>query len=295
MPFSTNNQVKVVISMNNINKSILIFALHLTFFTAAYSQKMDTLSNDYSIEKNDTMHKWSSIAFGLNAGQYWEKSVVTGWFTGNYNTKSKICIGISLRVNLGKSIVIGTGFNRFRRDLISSRAITKTVEAPSTITSEPNFLINYSNTIALSYDIIEIPIELTYKMQKIRNHYIPTFTIGESLISYGQPYLIKDFSSEFTYQTRPSGSKPFVEKLTSVESNRYSSVFTNRRRFSPFVSVGLIRELSPHSFIKINAKFVSNQNLLNNTLRAPNSRDEIRSSTIQTFQMGLFAEYFVVF
>jgi hypothetical protein len=278
-----------------VHKSILIFALHLSSFFPAHAQKTDTLSKNYPIENKDTMHRWSSIAFGLNIGQYWEKSVVTGWFGGDYNTKSKISIGISIKVNLGKSIVIGTGFNRYRRDLISTQNITKTVEAPSTITSEPNFLINYSNSIALSYDIIEIPIELTYKLQKIRNHYIPTFTIGESLISYGQPYLMKDFSSEFSFQSRPSGSKPFVEKLTSVESNRYSAEFINRRRFSPFVCVGLIRELSLHSFIEINAKFVSNQNLLNNTLRAFKSQDEIRSSTIKTFQMGLFAEYFVVF
>jgi hypothetical protein len=273
----------------NINKKRFLFISFALICAALSAQKTDSLSYDEKIGNQDTSSKWLSVSFGLNIGYTRSKSTIIKLYGGSYDVKSTPSIGLSIKLNVGERLTIGTGITRNNVELSSIDPILINFDSPSTTATEPDFLITSKGSVNVNFNVLEIPFELTYKFNKIKKHYIPTFSFGLTYSHYFATYLRPKFQY-LTYEPRPSNSKPRTEFI-----NSHNFSFTNKRHSTPFISLGFIRPLSDHSFIKLNAKLASNQNTANTVLRFNTQADLMQSSRIDILQFGLFAEYFIIF
>jgi hypothetical protein len=276
----------------NDNKKWFLLPLLTALIFTLNAQEIYTLRKYDTLETPDTIRRFATVSFGLNVGYYKNTSTVTDWLEGSYATEPITNIGISLKLNLGKKLSIGTGFNAYRLRLASENNLTVTTEASSTIASEPNFLLTSQMSIRLDYNIIEIPFEVSYKFNTFKKRWIPMVSIGTAYTLYGAPYLSQNVFSKNTFINRPSGSLPAERFVLDMDRPNFN--FANQTRTNPFITVGLIYALSPHSFVRINGKFATQQNVGNSTLQA-RSFDLIKQSTIKTTQIGAFMEYFIVF
>jgi hypothetical protein len=256
-------------------------------------QQIDTLKSNDSAVKSDTTNRWASISFGVNVGYSLNKSTITGWFEGDYKTHTTANVGLSLKLNLGNKLSIGAGFNRYNLHLTSTKNLTKTTEVPSSISTEPNYLLDFTGEIKIFYNVNEIPVELFYKFNPIKNHYIPIVSVGTTYATYSSAYLIQNFSGQYApLKPRVSGSKPVESEI--LYPDNYGFSFNNKSYSSYFATLGVLRPLSVHSFIRLHAKVASNKNIAKSVLRL-RSEEIMRLSSVETLQMGLIAEYFVTF
>jgi hypothetical protein len=279
--------------IQNINAKSHVFLFSLLLSYALNGQQIDSLKSNEKAINSDTTNRWATVSFGVNVGYYLNKSTITGWFEGDYKTHSTANVSISIKLNLGNKLSIGTGYNRYNLHLTATENLTKTTEVPSTISTEPNYQLNFTGKIKMFYNVTEIPFELFYKFNPIKKHYIPIVSMGVTYAKYSSTFLIQNYSTEFAPLTlRVSGSKPVEGKILFPDNYGFS--FTNKNYSTPLVTIGVLRPLSEHSFVKINAKFASNKNIAKSILRL-NSEEIIRLSTVKTLQMGLVAEYFVTF
>jgi hypothetical protein len=276
----------------NVHKKLSLFILSIIFSFALNAQQIDSSKRRDIIANIDTSKKWATASFGLNVGYALNKSTSTGWFSGDYNTQTTPNIGLSLRLNLGKRLSIGVGLNRYNVQLTSTKPLRATTEAPSTITSEPNYLLDFEGTLKMFYLVAEVPFELSYKFNKIKKHFIPMISVGTTYFNYNSTYL-SGFTSEYSpFTRRISGSRPVEDEILRPTSSGFG--FTNDKKFSPFVTIGIISALSEHSFVRLNAKCALNQNTATSFLHSK-SEDITRSSNFKTLQLGLNVEYFITF
>jgi Outer membrane protein beta-barrel domain len=278
--------------LKNVHKKLFPFLLSIIFSFALNAQQIDSSKRKDIIANIDTSKKWATVSFGLNVGYAFNKTTATGWFEGQYATLSTPSIGLTLKLNIGKKWSIGTAFNRYNMQFTSIGDLTKTLEVPSTIAAEPNFLLEYKGRVNTFFEVIDIPFELSYKFNKIKKYYIPIISVGTSYIAYNS-HNLQDFSYDGSYiPRRISGSKPVEDKILHPSYSGFS--FSNKNSFSPFVIIGVIRSLSEHSFVRLNAKCALNQNTTTHILQSK-VEEIIISSNFKTLQMGLNAEYFITF
>lgn len=278
--------------VQNDNKKWLLLPLFMAVSFTLNAQEIYTLRRYDTLETPDTIRRFARLSFGLNVGYYSHSSTVTGWLESDYTTESVKTIGISLKLNLGERLSVGTGLTSYPLKLTAAKMLTVTTEAPSTIASESNYLLTSQMSVGLNYKVLEIPFEVSYKFKTFKKHWIPMVSIGTSYTFYGTPFFVQNVFSKNTFVNRPSGSLPESKFVLEVE--RANFTFANDTRTNPFITVGLIYALSPHSFVRINGKFATQQNVGNSTLQA-RSFDLIKQSTIKTTQIGAFVEYFIVF
>jgi hypothetical protein len=278
----------------NVHKKLFPFLLSIIFSFALNAQQIDSSKKKDIIANIDTSKKWATVSFGLNVGLAFNRSTSTGWFSGDYSTLTTPSIALTLRLNLNKKWSIGSGFSRYNMQSTSTKILTATIEAPSTIASEPNYLLDYKGRIRIFCNVYEIPFEISYKFNKMKNCHIPIISVGTTYTHYYYPSQ-QDFPYDYiSVERRASGSKPVEDKVLRPYPNPDRFSFTDKIRFSPFVTIGIIRAFSEHSFLKLNAKCALYQNTTISTLRS-NSEDVTRSSDFKTLQLGLNAEYFITF
>jgi hypothetical protein len=278
----------------NVHKKLFPFLLSIIFSFALNAQQIDSSKRKDIITNIDTSKKWVTVSFGLNVGLAFNRSTSTGWFSGDYSTLTTPSIGLALRLNLYKKWSIGAGFSRYNMQFTSTKILTATIKAPSTIASEPDYLLDYKGRIRIFCNVYEIPFEISYKFNKMKNCHIPIISVGATYTHYYYPSQ-QDFPYDYiSVERRNSGSKPIEEKVLHPNRNINTLSFADKIQFSPFLTIGIIRAFSEHSFLKLNAKCALYQNTAISTLQS-NSEDATRSSNFKTLQLGLNAEYFIIF
>ena len=280
--------------IQNINSKWLTFFLCLTLTYTLNGQQIDTLKSEEMKGNCDTTNRRVTVSFGINLGYNFNKSSSTGWLKGNYSTLSTPSIGLSFRLNLGKNWRIGTGLNRYNIQFSAIEHLIATVEAPSTIASEPNYLLDYKGRVRVFCNAYEIPFEIAYKFNKKWKCFKPMISIGTIYTHYFSPF-IEDLPYEYTpFTRRISGSVPVEEKILHPNLNRFTFSYSNKIQFLPFVTIGAVRAFSKHSFLRLNTKFAFNQKTANSILQSK-LEDVVRTSDFKMLQMGLIAEYFITF
>jgi hypothetical protein len=277
--------------IQNINAKTLTFFLSLMLTYALNAQQIDTLKSMENAENSDLTQRWARISYGINVGYFLNKSHSTGLLQGEYSRGRAAMIGLTLKLNLGKKLSIGTAFNWYYSDLISTSPVTVTTEAASTIVSEPNYIFVYEGKVSGGYNVFDLPFEVSYKFNTIKKHYIPIISVGTTFFIY-PPNILVDLPSEYIpYSVRTSGSLPVEAEILRPNSG---FTFSNKHQTSPFITAGIIWALSDYTSVKLQAKYALNQNSATSVLSSK-TESITRSSNLYTQQLGLIAEYFVTF
>jgi hypothetical protein len=277
--------------IQNINAKPLACFLSLIFSFALNAQQIDTLNNTGNVVNSDTSKRWARISYGINGGYFWGKSNSTGLVVGDYSLFTSSMIGLTLKLNLGKKLSIGTAFNWYYIGSVSSSPVTITTEAPSTIATEPTYSLVHQGTVGGGYSVFDIPLEVTYKFNTIKKHIIPIVSLGTTFF-INPPSISINFPSEYLpYAIRTSGSRPVENEILRPNS---SFDFTNKNQTAPFCTAGFIWAFSDHTCVKLQAKYALNQNTATSVLSSK-SESITLSSKLYTQQMGVVAEYFITF
>lgn len=238
----------------------------------------------------NTLKKQISLSVGVNLNGWSDDPEVTEWFGGKYKKTFIMGKGLTLNLNLGSRISFGTGISFYHKTLATSENITRItyVSSDSRIwPGEPAYTIRFNSPIEMGYDVVSVPLEISYKFYRASKRFIPSFSIGSSLLFYTNMQLNKDFTKDYTYEKRTTSKPLGIEYVTSTGE----LTSDGKAQFAPYLTASTYCRINEHSYLQVGLKVISNHNVLSNTVNPYYSEYWSQVTYVDNIQTSLFLTY----